>query len=73
MELLKSPVAGESGVSGSMVNDGTRGMKKTRRIPTLNDRWWTVRDIPEVRIYDSRDTQTKDEEDGEPPGEPASA
>ena len=36
MELLKSPVAAESGVFWSMVNAGTRGIKKTRRIPTLS-------------------------------------
>ena len=38
MELLKSPVAGESGESWSIVNAGTRGIKKTRRIPMLEGR-----------------------------------
>ena len=36
MELLKSPVAGESGVSWN-ANEGTRGIKKPIRIPALVD------------------------------------
>lgn len=37
MERLKSPVAGESGVSWLNANLGTRGIKKARIIPVLND------------------------------------
>jgi len=37
MELFQSPVAAESGVSWLIENWGTRGNKKARRIPALND------------------------------------
>jgi hypothetical protein len=37
MERLKSPVAAESGVSWLIANLGTRGIKKARTIPVLND------------------------------------
>jgi hypothetical protein len=36
-ELLKLPVAAASGVFGSIVKLGTRGMSSKRRIPALKD------------------------------------
>jgi len=37
IELFQSPVADESGESWLNANLGTRGIKKARRIPALND------------------------------------
>lgn len=51
MELLKSPVAGVSGVSRLIENFGTRGIKKARRIPVLNST------VISHRYYETYDVQ----------------
>lgn len=70
MELFQLPVAGTSGLSWLIPKLGTRGSKKTRRRPVLHDS--SQPKILRGTGCNSRDTQPKDEEDGEPPGKPAS-